>query len=119
MKKHMTKKDHILRLRAEGWTDRHRIAAEVGCSAEHVSAAIWNAKRPGYGAKWMREHRKNPSVRRAERMQQRDYNVKRWATDPQYRARSVEQARQWRQANRDRVRACAAAWREARRDPIR
>lgn len=96
----MTKKEQILKLWAKG-KDRREIAAAVGCSLAHVNVAVWNEARPGYKAQWMREQRKSPRVRAADR----EYSRNKWATDPEYRERQREYMRQWREANRERINA--------------
>ncbi len=89
----MTKKDQILRLWAEG-KNRREIAAIVGCPPVYANIVKWRAERPGYGAKWMREYRKDhPEVRARESEVNRKYANHKYATDPVFREKVKERNR--------------------------
>ena len=107
----MTKKDKILRLLAEG-KKRQEIAAIVGCKPSYVSHTMSLAKRPGYGARWMREKRKNNP--RAYAAEKEAYRIK-WKTDPDYRRRKLERLRRWQEANREHYNAYQREWHRRRR----
>ena len=97
----MTTKDKIRKLHKQGFTSAE-IATRCDCAVRYVCVTLWQDRHPGYGARWMREHRKNPRVRESEAHQQREYDRRMYA-DPKTRKHILARIRAWRHANPEKV----------------
>mgnify|MGYP003476076950 CR=1 FL=1 len=98
----MSKAERIRDLLATTDKTRAEIAADVGCLQEYVRVVEQRLLRIGGQSPEQRWVQRNPGKALEA---QASYKRRRYARDPAYRAKKVEQNRKWRERNTDYYRA--------------